>query len=133
MAPRDELSSPRGKARAPAQRTVAPLPTCLPNEIDLEEVAGLEPAQRPPERTRGFVLEGLSCLHASGPGSSSADRRCCWLGSAFVLIADHSVTEIMVNGPEDVIERSDESRCLPLTSEAEFVPNKLTASSRSTG
>jgi len=102
--------------------------TRLLNEIDLEEVAGLELAQQRARLER--VLSRL--LSLEGPVMSPRER--AWLikrviddavglGVLEPLIADHSVTEIMVNGPEDVfIERSGRIERVPtrFTSEAEL-------------
>jgi len=102
--------------------------TRLLNEIDLEEVAGLELAQQRARLER--VLSRL--LSLEGPVMSPRER--AWLikrviddavglGVLEPLIADHSVTEIMVNGTEDVfIERSGRIERVPtrFTSEAEL-------------
>ena len=79
MALRDRVAQPQGGRQQTAgsrEDLVALYRTRLLNEIDLEEVAGLELAQQRArlERvlSRLLSLEALSCLHASGPGSSSA-------------------------------------------------------------
>ncbi|WP_218638123.1 CpaF family protein, partial [Actinomyces naeslundii] len=102
--------------------------TRLLDEIDLEEVAGLELAQQRARLER--VLSRL--LSLEGPVMSPRER--AWLikrviddavglGVLEPLIADHSVTEIMVNGMEDVfIERAGRIERVPtrFTSEAEL-------------
>lgn len=131
MALRDRVVQPQGGKRQSAgsrEELVALYRTRLLNEIDLEEVAGLELAQQRARLER--VLSRL--LSLEGPVMSPRER--AWLikrviddavglGVLEPLIADHSVTEIMVNGPEDVfIERSGRIERVPtrFTSEAEL-------------
>ena len=131
MALRDRVTQPQGGKRQSAgsrEDLVALYRTRLLNEIDLEEVAGLELAQQRARLER--VLSRL--LSLEGPVMSPRER--AWLikrviddavglGVLEPLIADHSVTEIMVNGPEDVfIERSGRIERVPtrFTSEAEL-------------
>ena len=131
MALRDRVVQPQGGKRQSAgsrEDLVALYRTRLLNEIDLEEVAGLELAQQRARLER--VLSRL--LSLEGPVMSPRER--AWLikrviddavglGVLEPLIADHSVTEIMVNGPEDVfIERSGRIERVPtrFTSEAEL-------------
>ena len=131
MALRDRVAQPQGGKRQSAgsrEDLVALYRTRLLNEIDLEEVAGLELAQQRARLER--VLSRL--LSLEGPVMSPRERT--WLikrviddavglGVLEPLIADHSVTEIMVNGPEDVfIERSGRIERVPtrFTSEAEL-------------
>ena len=131
MALRDRVAQPQGGRRQSAgsrEDLVALYRTRLLNEIDLEEVAGLELAQQRARLER--VLSRL--LSLEGPVMSPRER--AWLikrviddavglGVLEPLIADHSVTEIMVNGPEDVfIERSGRIERVPtrFTSEAEL-------------
>ena len=131
MALRDRVAQPQGGKRQSAgsrEDLVALYRTRLLNEIDLEEVAGLELAQQRARLER--VLSRL--LSLEGPVMSPRER--AWLikrviddavglGVLEPLIADHSVTEIMVNGPEDVfIERSGRIERVPtrFTSEAEL-------------
>ena len=131
MALRDRVVQPQGGKRQSAgsrEDLVALYRTRLLNEIDLEEVAGLELAQQRARLER--VLSRL--LSLEGPVMSPRERT--WLikrviddavglGVLEPLIADHSVTEIMVNGPEDVfIERSGRIERVPtrFTSEAEL-------------
>lgn len=131
MALRDRVVQPQGGKRQSAgsrEDLVALYRTRLLDEIDLEEVAGLELAQQRARLER--VLSRL--LSLEGPVMSPRER--AWLikrviddavglGVLEPLIADHSVTEIMVNGPEDVfIERSGRIERVPtrFTSEAEL-------------
>ena len=131
MALRDRVVQPQGGKRQSAgsrEDLVALYRTRLLNEIDLEEVAGLELAQQRARLER--VLSRL--LSLEGPVMSPRER--AWLikrviddavglGVLEPLIADHSVTEIMVNGPEAVfIERSGRIERVPtrFTSEAEL-------------
>ena len=131
MALRDRVAQPQGGKRQSAgsrEDLVALYRTRLLNEIDLEEVAGLELAQQRARLER--VLSRL--LSLEGPVMSPRER--AWLikrviddavglGVLEPLIADHSVTEIMVNGTEDVfIERSGRIERVPtrFTSEAEL-------------
>ena len=131
MALRDRVAQPQGGKRQSAgsrEDLVALYRTRLLDEIDLEEVAGLELAQQRARLER--VLSRL--LSLEGPVMSPRER--AWLikrviddavglGVLEPLIADHSVTEIMVNGPEDVfIERSGRIERVPtrFTSEAEL-------------
>ena len=131
MALRDRVVQPQGGKRQSAgsrEDLVALYRTRLLNELDLEEVAGLELAQQRARLER--VLSRL--LSLEGPVMSPRER--AWLikrviddavglGVLEPLIADHSVTEIMVNGPEDVfIERSGRIERVPtrFTSEAEL-------------
>ena len=131
MALRDRVAQPQGGKRQSAgsrEDLVALYRTRLLNEIDLEEVAGLELAQQRARLER--VLSRL--LSLEGPVMSPRER--AWLikrviddavglGVLEPLITDHSVTEIMVNGPEDVfIERSGRIERVPtrFTSEAEL-------------
>ena len=131
MALRDRVVQPQGGKRQSAgsrEDLVALYRTRLLNEIDLEEVAGLELAQQRARLER--VLSRL--LSLEGPVMSPRER--AWLikrviddavglGVLEPPIADHSVTEIMVNGPEDVfIERSGRIERVPtrFTSEAEL-------------
>ena len=131
MALRDRVVQPQGGKRQSAgsrEDLVALYRTRLLNEIDLEEVAGLELAQQRARLER--VLSRL--LSLEGPVMSPRER--AWLikrviddavglGVLEPLIADHSVTEIMVNGPEDVfIERSGRIERVPtrFTSDAEL-------------
>jgi len=131
MALRDRVVQPQGGKRQSAgsrEDLVALYRTRLLNEIDLEEVAGLELAQQRARLER--VLSRL--LSLEGPVMSPRER--AWLikrviddavglGVLEPLIADHSVTEIMVNGMEDVfIERSGRIERVPtrFTSEAEL-------------
>ena len=131
MALRDRVVQPQGGKRQSAgsrEDLVALYRTRLLNEIDLEEVAGLELAQQRARLER--VLSRL--LSLEGPVMSPRER--AWLikrviddavglGVLEPLIADHSVTEIMVNGTEDVfIERSGRIERVPtrFTSEAEL-------------
>lgn len=131
MALRDRVAQPQGGRRQSAgsrEDLVALYRTRLLNEIDLEEVAELELTQQRARLER--VLSRL--LSLEGPVMSPRER--AWLikrviddavglGVLEPLIADHSVTEIMVNGPEDVfIERSGRIERVPtrFTSEAEL-------------
>ena len=131
MALRDRVAHPQeGKRQTAGSREdlVALYRTRLLEEIDLEEVAGLELAQQRARLER--VLSRL--LSLEGPVMSPRER--AWLikrviddavglGVLEPLIADHSVTEIMVNGMEDVfIERSGRIERVPtrFTSEAEL-------------
>ena len=131
MALRDRVAQPQGgrqQAAGSREDLVALYRTRLLDEIDLEEVAGLELAQQRARLER--VLSRL--LSLEGPVMSPRER--AWLikrviddavglGVLEPLIADHSVTEIMVNGPEDVfIERSGRIERVPtrFTSEAEL-------------
>ena len=131
MALRDRVAQPKGGKRQSTgsrEDLVALYRTRLLNEIDLEEVAGLELAQQRARLER--VLSRL--LSIEGPVMSPRER--AWLikrviddavglGVLEPLIADHSVTEIMVNGTEDVfIERSGRIERVPtrFTSEAEL-------------
>ena len=131
MALRDRVVQPQGGKRQSAgsrEDLVALYRTRLLNEIDLEEVAGLELAQQRARLER--VLSRL--LSLEGPVMSPRER--AWLikrviddavglGVLEPLIADHSVTEIMVNGMEDVfIERAGRIERVPtrFTSEAEL-------------
>ena len=131
MALRDRVVQPQGGKRQSAgsrEDLVALYRTRLLNEIDLEEVAGLELAQQRARLER--VLSRL--LSLEGPVMSPRER--AWLikrviddavglGVLEPLIADHSVTEIMGNGPEDdFIERSGRIERVPtrFTSEAEL-------------
>lgn len=131
MALRDRVAQPQGGKRQSAgsrEDLVALYRTRLLDEIDLEEVAGLELAQQRARLER--VLSRL--LSLEGPVMSPRER--AWLikrviddavglGVLEPLIADHSVTEIMVNGTEDVfIERSGRIERVPtrFTSEAEL-------------
>ena len=131
MALRDRVAQPQGGRQQTAgsrEDLVALYRTRLLDEIDLEEVAGLELAQQRARLER--VLSRL--LSLEGPVMSPRER--AWLikrviddavglGVLEPLIADHSVTEIMVNGPEDVfIERSGRIERVPtrFTSEAEL-------------
>lgn len=85
--------------------------TRLLQEVELEELSRLQPAQRRARLER--VLSGL--LTAEGPVLTTADRAqlvqrvvddSLGLSVLEPLLADKSVTEIMVNGPSDVfIER----------------------------
>ena len=131
MALRDRVAQPQGGRQLAAgsrEDLVALYRTRLLNEIDLEEVAGLELAQQRARLER--VLSRL--LSLEGPVMSPRER--AWLikrviddavglGVLEPLIADHSVTEIMVNGMEDVfIERAGRIERVPtrFTSEAEL-------------
>ena len=131
MALRDRVAQPQeGKRQTAGSREdlVALYRTRLLEEIDLDEVAGLELAQQRARLER--VLSRL--LSLEGPVMSPRER--AWLikrviddavglGVLEPLIADHSVTEIMVNGMEDVfIERSGRIERVPtrFTSEAEL-------------
>jgi len=131
MALRDRVAQPQGGRQLAAgsrEDLVALYRTRLLDEIDLEEVAGLELAQQRARLER--VLSRL--LSLEGPVMSPRER--AWLikrviddavglGVLEPLIADHSVTEIMVNGMEDVfIERAGRIERVPtrFTSEAEL-------------
>lgn len=131
MALRDRVAQPQGGKRQSTgsrEDLVALYRTRLLDEIDLEEVAGLELAQQRARLER--VLSRL--LSLEGPVMSPRER--AWLVKRVIddavglgvlepLIADHSVTEIMVNGVEDVfIERSGRIERVPtrFTSEAEL-------------
>ena len=131
MALRDRVAQPQGgrqQAAGSREDLVALYRTRLLDEIDLEEVAGLELAQQRARLER--VLSRL--LSLEGPVMSPRER--AWLikrviddavglGVLEPLIADHSVTEIMVNGMEDVfIERAGRIERVPtrFTSEAEL-------------
>ena len=131
MALRDRVAQPQGGRQQTAgsrEDLVALYRTRLLDEIDLEEVAGLELAQQRARLER--VLSRL--LSLEGPVMSPRER--AWLikrviddavglGVLEPLIADHSVTEIMVNGMEDVfIERAGRIERVPtrFTSEAEL-------------
>ena len=131
MALRDRVAQPQGGKRQSTgsrEDLVALYRTRLLDEIDLEEVAGLELAQQRARLER--VLTRL--LSLEGPVMSPRER--AWLVKRVIddavglgvlepLIADHSVTEIMVNGVEDVfIERSGRIERVPtrFTSEAEL-------------
>ena len=131
MALRDRVAQPQGGRQQTAgsrEDLVALYRTRLLDEIDLEEVAELELAQQRARLER--VLSRL--LSLEGPVMSPRER--AWLikrviddavglGVLEPLIADHSVTEIMVNGMEDVfIERAGRIERVPtrFTSEAEL-------------
>ena len=115
MALRDRASSPMaGKQPTASSREdlVAQYRTRLLEEVDLDEVAGLDLPQQRARLER--ILSRL--LSLEGPVMSPRER--AWLVKRVVddavglgvlepLVADHSVTEIMVNGMEDVfVERS---------------------------
>src|SRR4051812_44316467 len=84
----------------------------LLEEIDLDELSRLKPTQRRARLER--ILSTL--LSADGPVLASRDRSiliqrvvddALGLGVLEPLLADESVTEIMVNGPRDVfVERA---------------------------
>lgn len=131
MALRDRISAPIPKSsRVPKGKEdlVALYKTRLLDEINLEEVAELELAQQRARLER--VLSRL--LSVEGPVMTPRER--AWLikrviddavglGVLEPLIADKTVTEIMVNGIEDVfIERSGRIERVPtkFTSEAEI-------------
>ena len=131
MALRDRVAQPvSGKRQVSGSREdlVAQYRTRLLEEVDLDEVAGLE---RPQQRARlERVLSRI--LSLEGPVMSPRERT--WLVKRIIddavglgvlepLIADHSVTEIMVNGADDVfVERSGRIERVPtrFTSEAEL-------------
>jgi len=83
----------------------------LLEEVDLDELARLKPAQRRARLER--ILSSL--LSADGPVLASRDRSvliqrvvddALGLGVLEPLLADQSITEIMVNGPRDIfVER----------------------------
>lgn len=91
----------------------------LLEEVELDEVASLDPPQRRARLER--VLSRL--LSLEGPVMSSRERS--WLirrvvddavglGVLEPLVADPSVTEIMVNGPEDIfVERAGRLERVP--------------------
>lgn len=93
----------------------------LLEEIDLDELSRLQPAQRRARLER--VLSTL--LSADGPVLTSRDRSvliqrvvddALGLGVLEPLLADESVTEIMVNGPRDVfVERQGRLQRVPTT------------------
>ncbi|RJF43977.1 CpaF family protein [Actinomyces sp. 2119] len=130
MALRDRAVSAGGARRQVGGREelVATYRARLLEEIDLDEVAGLEVAQQRARLER--VLSRV--LSLEGPVMSSRDR--AWLikrviddavglGVLEPLVADHSITEIMVNGVEDVfVERLGRIERVPtrFTSEAEL-------------
>lgn len=131
MALRDRISAPISKtSRVPNGKDdlVALYKTRLLDEINLEEVAELELAQQRARLER--VLSRL--LSIEGPVMTPRER--AWLikrviddavglGVLEPLIADETVTEIMVNGVDDVfIERSGRIERVPtkFTSEAEI-------------
>ncbi|WP_127842996.1 CpaF family protein [Actinomyces wuliandei] len=117
-----------GRQAGGREELVATYRARLLEEIDLDEVAGLEVAQQRARLER--VLSRL--LSLEGPVMSSRDR--AWLikrviddavglGVLEPLVADHSITEIMVNGVEDVfVERLGRIERVPtrFTSEAEL-------------
>ena len=131
MALRERVAPPIGGRRQVSgsrEDLVAQYRTRLLEEVDLDEVAGLE---RPQQRARlERVLSRI--LSLEGPVMSPRERT--WLVKRIIddavglgvlepLIADHSVTEIMVNGADDVfVERSGRIERVPtrFTSEAEL-------------
>ena len=131
MALRDRISAPIPKSSRVSngkEDLVALYKARLLDEINLEEVAELELAQQRARLER--VLSRL--LSLEGPVMTPRER--AWLikrviddavglGVLEPLIADETVTEIMVNGVEDVfIERSGRIERVPtkFTSEAEI-------------
>lgn len=131
MALRERVAPPIGGRRQVSgsrEDLVAQYRTRLLEEVDLDEVAGLE---RPQQRARlERVLSRI--LSLEGPVMSPRERT--WLVKRIIddavglgvlepLIADHSVTEIMVNGADDVfVERSGRIERVPtrFISEAEL-------------
>ncbi len=93
----------------------------LLQEVDLEELARLKPAQRRARLER--ILSSL--LTADGPVLTTTDRGqliqrvvddALGLSVLEPLLADESVTEIMVNGPLDVfVERAGQVERVPTT------------------
>lgn len=93
----------------------------LLEEIDLDELSRLKPAQRRARLER--VLSSL--LSVDGPVLASRDRSvliqrvvddALGLGVLEPLLADESVTEIMVNGPRDIfVERLGRVQRVPTT------------------
>lgn len=93
----------------------------LLQEVDLEELARLKPAQRRARLER--ILSGL--LTADGPVLTTSDRSqliqrvvddSLGLSVLEPLLADETVTEIMVNGPQDVfVERRGTVQRVPTT------------------
>lgn len=93
----------------------------LLQEVDLEELARLKPAQRRARLER--ILSGL--LTADGPVLTTSDRAqliqrvvddSLGLSVLEPLLADETVTEIMVNGPMDVfVERRGQVQRVPTT------------------
>ena len=131
MALQDRVApSERGTRQSAGSREdlVAEYRSRLLDEVDLDEVAGLEQAQQRARLER--VLSRL--LSLEGPIMSPRER--AWLikrviddavglGVLEPLVADSSVTEIMVNGADDVfVERSGRIERVPtrFTSEADL-------------
>ena len=93
----------------------------LLEEIDLDELSRLKPTQRRARLER--ILSTL--LSADGPVLASRDRSALiqrvvddalGLGVLEPLLADESITEIMVNGPRDVfVERMGRLQRVPTT------------------
>ena len=124
------MASPAEKRHMAGSREdlVAQYRVRLLEEIDLDEVAGLELPQQRARLER--ILSRL--LSLEGPVLSPRERT--WLVKRIIddavglgvlepLVADHTVTEIMVNGTEDVfVERSGRIERVPtrFTSEAEL-------------
>ena len=122
MALRERVAPPIGGRRQVSgsrEDLVAQYRTRLLEEVDLDEVAGLE---RPQQRARlERVLSRI--LSLEGPVMSPRERT--WLVKRIIddavglgvlepLIADHSVTEIMVNGADDVfVERAGRIERVP--------------------
>lgn len=113
MALRSRLTERRiaDGGRAPADDRSAHFRQRLLDEVDLEELAGLSTAQR---RARLQRVVG-NLVSREGPVLSTAERSALirhivdesvGLGVLEPLLADESITEIMVNGPDEVwIER----------------------------
>jgi len=93
----------------------------LLEEVDLDELARLNPTQRRARLER--ILSRL--LSADGPVLASRDRSvliqrvvddALGLGVLEPLLADESITEIMVNGPRDIfVERRGQVMRVPTT------------------
>ena len=109
MALRDRLQQSEGSSDEPD--LISHYRDRLLEEVDLDELARLKPAQRRARLER--ILSSL--LSADGPVLATRDRSvliqrvvddALGLGVLEPLLADQSITEIMVNGPRDIfVER----------------------------
>jgi len=109
VALRDRLQQSEGSSDEPD--LISHYRDRLLEEVDLDELARLKPAQRRARLER--ILSSL--LSADGPVLATRDRSvliqrvvddALGLGVLEPLLADQSITEIMVNGPRDIfVER----------------------------
>ncbi|MFC0037863.1 CpaF family protein [Actinomadura rayongensis] len=112
MALRDRLDDDRSAADRTSPNTVGQWRARLLEEINLEELAALSPAQRRArlEKVTGVLIAREGPVLGAGERANLIRRvvdEALGLGVLEPLLADPTVTEIMVNGPDAVfIERA---------------------------